>query len=381
MEKRKIKFSTPDITTDDLDNVVQVIKSGWLAHGKYSEELETLFCSYTRAKYSTTVSNCTAGLHLSCLAAGFKMGDEVIVPAQTHTATSHAAEYTGAKAIFADVDPITGNILVSEIEKKINSKTKGIIPVHMAGYPCEMKEIVEICNKNKLTLIEDCAHGIGTNFMNKHVGNFGIAGCFSFYPTKQITTGEGGIVVSNDKIFIDKVKKFKAFGIDTPPELRKKPGVYDVQGLGYNYRMTDFQAALGAGQMKRYEKNVLRRRMNAKQLCNSLIDLDEINFTSYTDSNSYFLFQIIVDDKIDRDKVLYMLQDHDIGISIHYATPVPLMSYYKNKYGFKIGDFPNAEKYANQTISLPIHPKLSEVDMDYIAFTIKKIIKDLTNES
>ena len=133
--------------------------------------------------------------------------------------------------------------------------------------------------------------------------------------------------------------------------------------------------------MKRYEKNVLRRRMNAKQLCNSLIDLDEINFTSYTDSNSYFLFQIIVDDKIDRDKVLYMLQDHDIGISIHYATPVPLMSYYKNKYGFKIGDFPNAEKYANQTISLPIHPKLSEVDMDYIAFTIKKIIKDLTNES
>ena len=183
------------------------------------------------------------------------------------------------------------------------------------------------------------------------------------------------------KLSLMKVKKFKAFGIDTPPELRTKPGVYDVQGLGYNYRMTDFQAALGAGQMKRYEENVSRRRKNAKQLSNSLIDVNGISFTSYTDSNSYFLFQIIIDDKINRDKVLCMLQDHDIGVSIHYATPVPLMSYYKNKYDYKIGDFPNAEKYANQTISLPIHPKLSEIDMDYIAFSIKKIIRDVTNES
>ena len=381
MKKRTIKFSDPDIIDVDLEAVEDVLKSGWLAHGKFSEKLEQLFCEYTGAKYSTTVSNCTAGLHLSCLGAGFKSGDEVIVPAQTHTATAHAVEYTGAKAIFVDVENLSGNILISEIEKNINPKTKGIIPVHMAGYPCEMDKIKEICLKNDLILIEDCAHGIGTNFQGKHVGNFGIAGCFSFYPTKQITTGEGGIVISNDKEFIEKVKKLKAFGIDTPPELRTKPGVYDVKSLGYNYRMTDFQAALGAGQMERYKKNVSSRRKNAKKLCNSFENVKGISFTPYTDNNSYFLFQILFDKIIDRDMILFALKEQGIGVSIHYATPVPLMSYYRDKYSFKEGDYPNAEMYANQSISLPIHPKLSEDDMNYIAFNIKKSLTEQTNET
>ena len=380
MKKRTIKFSDPDIIKADLDSVVEVLKSGWLAHGKFSEKLEQLFCEYTGAKYSTTVSNCTAGLHLSCLAAGFKSGDEVIVPAQTHTATAHSVEYTGAKAVFADIDSLSGNILISEIEKNITSNTKGIIPVHMAGYPCDMDKIKEICLKYDLILIEDCAHGIGTNFQEKHVGNFGVSGCFSFYPTKQITTGEGGIVISNDKNFIGKIKKLKAFGIDTPPELRTKPGVYDVQSLGYNYRMTDFQAALGAGQMDRYEKNVFTRRRNAKRLCDNLRTVSEVNFTEYIDQHSYFLFQIIFDDTIERDKALFLLKEEKIGVSIHYATPVPLMSYYKNKYNYKNGDFPNAEKYANKSISIPVHPKLSLDDIDYISFKLKKIINGIKNE-
>ena len=373
---RKIPFSAPDIQDSDLQAVESVIRSGWLAHGKYSERLEELFCKYTGAKYATTVSNCTAGLHLSCLAARFGPGDEVIVPAQTHTATAHAVEYTGAKAVFGDVDLLSGNIALEELDRKLTDKTKGIIPVHMAGYPCDMEKIKIFCQKHNLILIEDCAHAIGTNFNGIHTGNFGITGNFSFYPTKQITTGEGGIVISNDKDIINEIKKLKAFGIDTPPELRTKPGVYDVQGLGYNYRMTDFQAALGVGQMERYGENVTGRRKNAKLYCKILKEINEISFTEYSDDHSYFLFQIILDKSIDRDRILMGLKENGVGVSIHYATPVPLMSYYKNKYGYKDKDFPNAVHYGNQSISLPVHAKLTESDIEYICQTLLKVMEN-----
>ena len=203
---KEIKFSISNISSQDNSIVQKILKSGWLTHGKYTNLFEKEFCKFTKAKYAVSVSSCTAGLHLSCLAAGFKKGDEVIVPAQTHTATAHAVEYTGAKVIFADIEPLTGNIDINEILKKITKKTKGIIIVHMAGYPCDVKKILKICKKKNLKLIEDCAHGLGTYIKKKHVGNFGKSGSFSFYPTKQITTGEGGMVVTNDFNFFKKIK-------------------------------------------------------------------------------------------------------------------------------------------------------------------------------
>ena len=377
MKNRNIPFSCADIQDSDLEAVNSVIRSGWLAHGRYSEELENLFCEFTGSKYATTVSNCTAGLHLSCLAADFSTGDEVIVPAQTHTATSHAVEFTGSKAVFADINPITGNILIEDIEKKITNKTKGLIPVHMAGYPCEMQKIKELCQKYNLILIEDCAHGIGTTFEGTHVGNFGLTGCFSFYPTKQITTGEGGIVVTNNKSIFQKIKKLKAFGIDTPPEMRIRPGVYDVTDLGYNYRMTDFQAALGVGQMNRYNQNVSARRKNANYYCELLDGEKRIKFTPFSEKNSYFLFQIILDKTINRDEILLMLKQKGMCLSIHYATPVPAMSYYKNKYGYKTNDFPNSEFYGNQSISLPVHPGLTFKDIKYVCHYLLKSLNNI----
>ena len=371
---RKIPFSSPDIQDSDLQAVESVIRSGWLAHDKYSERLEELFCKYTGAKYATTVSNCTAGLHLSCLAARFGPGDEVIVPAQTHTATAHAVEYTGAKAVFGDVDLLSGNIALEDLDRKLTDKTKGIIPVHMAGYPCDIEKIKIFCQKHNLILIEDCAHAVGTNFNGIHAGNYGITGCFSFYPTKQITTGEGGIVISNDKRIINEINKLKAFGIDTPPELRTKPGVYDVQGLGYNYRMTDFQAALGVGQMERYADNVAGRRKNAELYCELLKNRNDISFIDYSDDHSYFLFQIILDHSLDRDKILLGLKEKGIGVSIHYATPVPLMSYYKKKYGYITEDIPNAVNFGDQSISLPVHAMLSDEDIEHVCSTLIKIL-------
>ena len=248
-----IKFSIPNIQTSDIKTVSKIIKSGWLTHGKYTTLFEKEFKKFTKSKYAISVSSCTAGLHLSCLASGFKKGDEIIVPAQTHTATAHAVEYTGARAIFADIDFKTGNINLENIKKKITKNTKGLIIVHMAGYPCDVEKIRSFCSK-KIILLEDCAHAVGTKVKNKHVGNFGISGSFSFYPTKQITTGEGGMVITNDFNFYKKIKKLKAFGIDKDIKDRKKQGDYDVKSLGFNYRMTDFQAALGYKQIKQYKK-------------------------------------------------------------------------------------------------------------------------------
>jgi len=371
---KNIPFSNPDITQNELNAVCEAINSGWLTHGKYSERLEELFCEFTGARFATTVSNCTAGLHLSCLAAGFGSGDEVIVPAQTHTATAHAVEYTGARAVFADVHAVTGNILIEEIEKKLTSKSKGIIPVHMAGYPCDINEIIKICDVYNLVLIEDCAHALGTRYKDKHTGNFGITGNFSFYPTKQITTGEGGMVISNEESVINFIKKHKAFGIDTPPEIRTRPGMYDVRGLGYNYRMTNFQAALGVGQMERYEKNLKKRQANGKLYTELLKNNDLLNFPDFTSENSYFLFQLILKKHLNRDRVITRLKEKGIGVSIHYATPVPIMTYYQEKYGYISKEFPNAIEYGNQSISLPVYPKVTTEDIQYIVDTIQEII-------
>ena len=208
-------------------------------------------------------------IHLSCLASGFKKGDEVIVPSQTHAATAHAVEYTGAKARLVDIDLYSGNININEIKKALNKKTKGIIVVHMAGYSCDLDVIIKLCKEKKITLIEDCAHALGTTYKKKHVGNFGISGCFSFYPTKQITTGEGGALITNNKKLYLKIKKLKAFGINKDINQRKIPGKYDVVNLGYNFRMTDFQAALGYYQLKRYRYNLLRRKEIAKRYLNN----------------------------------------------------------------------------------------------------------------
>ena len=212
--KNAIKFSEQKIKKNDLKTVIKSIKSGWLTHGKYTELFENEFKKFTKAKYCITVSSCTAGLHLSCIVANLKKGDEVLVPAMTHTATSHAVEYVGATPKFVDIEMFNGTISIESLKKNITKKTKALIIVHMSGYPCKMKEILKICKKYKIKLIEDCAHALGTKYNSHHAGLFGMTGCFSFYPTKQITTGEGGMVITNDKAVYNKIKMLKAFGID-----------------------------------------------------------------------------------------------------------------------------------------------------------------------
>ena len=242
----------------------------------------------------------------------------------------------------------------------------------MAGYPCDVKNISKYCNSKGIVLIEDCAHAVGTYKSNKHVGNFGISGNFSFYPTKQIATGEGGIVITNNKNFYKKIKSLKAFGIDKDINSRKKQGDYDVKFLGLNYRMTDFQAALGYNQAKIYDKNLSRRKEIAKRYIKNLQKNKNVHFCDFSRDSSYFVFQIFCKK---RNLLLKYLKDKKIGVSVHYANPLPKMSYYKKKYSLNIKDFPISYVYGKSNISLPIYPRLKNTEIDRICKTISDFYK------
>lgn len=367
-----IPFSKNNIKSKDLQSVNKVLLSGWLTHGQYSTKFENLTSKFTGAKYACTISSCTAGLHIACLSLGLGKGDEVIVPSMTHTATSHAVEYTGAKTIFADIDYETGNINFEDLKLKITNKTKALILVHMAGLASNLKKIKKLCNKRKIYLIEDCAHALGSTYEGKHVGNFGVCGVFSFYPTKQITTGEGGMIVTNNFKFFKKVKTLMSFGIDTPPNLRKKPGVYNVNFLGYNYRMTDFQAALGYTQLTRYSKELKKRKSNALFFSKLINKSTELRCTKFTNENSYFVFQVYFKNTKHRAKAIEILKINNIGFSIHYATAVPFFNYYKKKYNFNKQNFPNAIRYSMNTLSIPINNNITKNNLVKIYNLISK---------
>tara|TARA_B100001123_G_C15148321_1_gene962462 strand:- start:485 stop:1189 length:705 start_codon:yes stop_codon:yes gene_type:complete len=234
-----------------------------------------------------------------------------------------------------------------------------------------MNKIKSFCRNKNIILLEDCAHAVGTKFNNKHVGNFGVSGSFSFYPTKQITTGEGGMVVTNNKNFYKKIKKLKAFGIDKDIKDRKKQGDYDVKLLGFNYRMTDFQAALGYKQILKYYKNLKARHFLAKRYIKNFSKIKNITHMQYSKNCSFFIFQIFCKN---RDKILKELKKRNIGVSVHYANSLPQMTYYKNKYKLSTKHYKNANNYGNTNISLPIHPKLKIKEIDIICKIIKKLV-------
>tara|TARA_B100001057_G_C22735165_1_gene905523 strand:+ start:170 stop:1285 length:1116 start_codon:yes stop_codon:yes gene_type:complete len=368
-----IKFSKPNINTTILNQVSKVLKSGWLTHGKFTKRFEDEIKKYTGARYCTLVSSCTAALHLSCLALNLKKGDEVIVPAMTHTASSHAIEYTGAKPVFADINFENGNISMNSIKNLINKKTKAIIVVHMAGRLCLMNELNKIIKNKKISIIEDCAHGLGTKLNGKHSGNFGVSGCFSFYPTKQITTGEGGAIITNNLKFYKKVKTLKAFGIDKDINERKKPGEYNVKSLGYNYRMTDFQAAMGFFQLKNYSSNLGRRQTIAKKYISILKKNQNIILPRFSLNDSYFVFQILLKNKKLKNDLMKKFKEKKVGISVHYGTALPEMDFYKKKYKLPKKKFMNSKQYAEKVISLPVYPKLTDKNIKTICNIINSI--------
>ncbi len=374
----KVPFGRPDISKKEIKAVVNVLKNPILAHGPLSHKFEKLFLKYTGSKFATTVSSCTAGMHLFYLANKIKTGDEVIVTSQSHVSTAHAISLTGAKPIFVDCNEFNGTIDINEIKKKISKKTKAISIVHHLGNPADMMAVNKIAKKYKLFVLEDCATALGAKIGKKHVGNFGDAGVFSFYPIKHITTGEGGIIISNNKKLISKINMLKAFGVDKSFLKRRIPGEYDAKYLGLNYRMNEISAAIGIEQINRFSKFLNVRKKNYNYLLSKIDEKKTFSIVEFDNKpffGSYYCLCLVINDKsINRLDIINKLNQNGIGTSIYYPKPIPEMSFYKKRYGYSSFKFKNAEKFSYRSIALPIGTHLKKKDLNLIANSINKVL-------
>jgi perosamine synthetase len=377
---RNIPFGKPIIGDEERRAVAEVLNGNILVHGPRAVEFETRFKEFTGAPFAVSVASCTAAMHLFYFYAGIGPGDEVIVPAQTHTATAHAVELCGAKPVFIDSEKSTGNIDIDQIEPNISEKTRAISVVHYLGMPVQMDRIIEIAKRRSLLVLEDCALAIGTRYNGIHAGCWGDVGCFSFYPVKHITTAEGGMLITGNRDIAEKISKQKAFGLDRTVHERSLPGIYDVTMLGFNYRMSEIQAALGIEQMKRIKSFLEKREENYQELTKELIDIAEITLLASSNGecqSSYYCHSVILDDDLIpvKSEIVNYLKEGGVGTSVYYPKPVPHFTYYKEKYGYGDDVFPVAAWISRNSVALPVGPHLDPEDMRYIAETLKYSIK------
>jgi len=384
IEKREVPFGRPWITAEDREAVFDVLRGHILTHGPQCKAFEAEFASFLgEGAYCVSVSSCMAALHLAYFEMGLGAGDEVIVPAQTHTATAHAVELMGAKAVFCDCEPTTGNMTADRIEKLITPKTRAISVVHFLGIPCDMDRIMAVAEKHKLKVIEDCAIAVGARIGGKHVGLFGDAGCFSFYPVKHITTAEGGMFITRHKALAAKVALLRGFGVDRTHTERTIPGIYDVKYLGLNYRMSEMQAALGRGQIQKIPAILSQRKANFEALKKGLSinkNIRIIDTTNPAAPNSHYCMSVILlnDLAARREEIVKGLNDLGIGTSIYYPGPVPAMTYYREKYGFDEAQFPNAVEISRRSFALPVGPHLVKDDITHIVNAFQHVINNGT---
>lgn len=379
---RNIPFGKPIIGENEKRAVGDVLTGPILVHGPRAEEFEKRFAEYISSPHAVSVSSCTAALHLAYFDLGIGQADEVIVPAQTHIATAHAVEFTGARPVFVDAETKTGNIDINQIEDAVSERTRAISLVHFLGMPVDMDRINRIAKKHNLFVLEDCALAIGTYYKGVHAGLLGDVGCFSFYPVKHMTTAEGGMLVTRHKDIASRIQRKKAFGVDRHIGERKIPGIYDVTMLGFNYRLNEMQAALGIEQLKRMNDFLKIRKENYEALSKGLQEIEEVEqFQSSHDEyqSSYFCLSVVIKGVLaeKRYEIVSKLKSNGIGTSVYYPNPVPHMTYYKEKYGFNETSFPEAKKISSSSIALPVGPHLRSGDMEYIRDNLKKAIKEV----
>lgn len=376
---REIPFGRPMIGDCERDAVAEVMLSPQLVHGPRIAAFETEFAAMLGPEaHATSVSSCTAGLHLIYLHLGVGPDDEVIVPAETHVATAHAVEVTGARPVFVDCDA-SGNIDVSQIPAAITERTRAICVVHYPGLPVDVAAVTALARPRGIFVVEDCALAIGASLDGMACGLLGDAGSFSFYPVKHMTTGEGGMVVSKDADVISSIASLKAFGYDRSPDARKVPGVYDIARLGINYRMNEIGAAIGLVQLQKVPDFAARRRANAHVLRDALQGVRGITLLPDGDERrihaNYCLVAVLdADAGLDRDATLLRLKGRGIGTSVYYPVPLPLSKFYSQKYGYSTDQFPNAQRISNSSIALPVGPHLTPADMGTIATTLAEIV-------
>ncbi len=385
IEKRvSIPFGRPMLGDEEKQAVMDVLSGHILVHGPRAAQFEEAFSDFVGGGEAISVSSCTAGLHLFHFALGLKPGDEVIVPAQTHTATAHAVALTGASPVFVDAEPITGNIDIDLIEPAITERTKAISVVHYLGMPVDMDRVNAIAKKYDLKVLEDAALAVGTRYRGVHAGLLGDAGCFSFYPVKHLTTAEGGMVTTNDAALAEALRGLRAFGVDRTHSQRHVPGQYDVPRLGFNYRMNEISAAMGQVQVGKLEQFLATRRANYEALEKGLRDIDEITLFQSTHGpfqSSYYCLSVMLNEELmnDRSAIMEFLKNIGIGTSIYYPGPVPNLTYYKYSLGEKWQPYPVAQSISERSIALPVGPHLTEDDMAMIVQGLKEALIHVRN--
>lgn len=386
---KKIPYGRQCISPADIQLVTDILNSDWLTQGPTIEEFETKVAQYCGAKYAVAVNNATAGLHIACLAAGLGQSDVLWTSPNTFVASANCGLYCGATVNFVDIDAATYNLSTDKLQEKLElakingSLPKVLIPVHFAGQSCDMQKISELASKYDITVIEDASHAIGGSYKDNKIGSctYSDMTIFSFHPVKIITTGEGGMVLTNRKDLYDKLKLLRSHGITREQEVMQEashgPWYYQQIMLGYNYRITDIQAALGISQLTRLDEFIARRRELAHRYNEALKGLPVVLPRQHPDCVSAFHLYVIRLKLGETSKthraIFEALQGKGIGVNLHYI-PVHTQPYYQ-QFGFKWGDFPEAENYYREAISIPMYYGLSNEEQDYVISSIKEAMR------
>jgi len=380
--ERFLVFGSPLIEEAEIQEVVASLKSGWLGTGPKVARFEQDFAAYKGVRHAVAVNSCTAALHLSMLAAQLRPGDEVITTPLTFCATVNAIIHAGLRPVLADIDPHTMNIDPRAVEAAITPRTRALLPVHFAGRPCEMDALCAICRRHDLKLIEDCAHAIETEYRGGKAGTFGDFGCFSFYVTKNVVTGEGGMVLARREEDAAAIKVLALHGMSKDAWRRfSDEGYrhYQVVSAGFKYNMMDIQAAIGIHQLRRVEKCWQRRRQIWQMYQEALRTLPvKLPPEPAPDTrHAFHLYTILIDPQqcgIGRDEFLSAMTAHNIGVGVHYLS-IPEHPYYRQTFGWRPEDYPNAMLVGRQTVSLPLSAKLTDEDVHDVIRAVKAVLR------
>lgn len=379
--EKPLSFAPPTIGPEEIAEVVDSLKSGWITSGPKVQRFEKLFCERLKVPHAISVNSATGGLHLALLLLGLKPGDEVIVPSLTWAATANVVELAGAKPVFADVDAETLCMDPADTARRITPRTRAIIPVHYGGQPVDMDAFTALARKHGLAIIEDAAHAVGTFYKGKEIGTSGNLVVFSFHAVKNATTGEGGLIVCNDAATDERLRRLRLQGVVNGPE--RKPGrgamEYDIAEPGWKYNMMDIQAAIGIHQMAKVDGFIAKRRALAERYAKLLADVPEarpLGFVKYPAAHAWHLYVVQLDiDALDIPRAEFgrlMMQQENIGVGLHFM-PIHLSTYYASRYGLKRGDLPNTERAGDRILSLPIYPALTEADQDDVVAALKRV--------